>query len=106
MQVHCNINTARAHAVFENSEWVALGKVQNHWVSLGIVQNHWVSLGIVQHHLVSLGVVQMAERCFTSTETVGLLGTGAQDGHLAFHTAPDLWQGSAESLRTVYAHWV
>ena len=29
--------------------------------------------------------------CFTSTETVGLLGTGAQDGHLDFHTAPKLW---------------
>ena len=27
--------------------------------------------------------------CFTCTETVGLLGTGAQDGHLHFHTAPD-----------------
>ena len=24
------------------------------------------------------------------TETVGLLGTGAQDGHLDFHTAPEL----------------
>ena len=24
--------------------------------------------------------------CFTSTETVGLLGTGAKDGHLDFHT--------------------
>ena len=28
---------------------------------------------------------------FTSTETVGLLGTGAQDSHLDFHTAPELW---------------
>ena len=28
--------------------------------------------------------------CFTSTETVGLLGTGAQDVHLDFHTAPGL----------------
>ena len=28
--------------------------------------------------------------CFTSTETVGVLGTGAQDGHLDFHTAPEL----------------
>ena len=28
--------------------------------------------------------------CFTSTETIGLLGTGAQDGHLDFHTAPEL----------------
>ena len=30
--------------------------------------------------------------CFTSTETVGLLGTGAQDGHLDVHTAPKLWR--------------
>ena len=28
--------------------------------------------------------------CFTSTETVGLLGTGAQDVHLDFHRAPEL----------------
>ena len=32
----------------------------------------------------------MVERCFTSTETVGLLGTEAQDVHLDFHTAPGL----------------
>ena len=32
----------------------------------------------------------MVECCFTSTETVGLLGTGAQDGYLDFHTAPEL----------------
>ena len=24
-------------------------------------------------------------------KTIGLLGTGAQDGHLDFHTAPELW---------------
>ena len=29
--------------------------------------------------------------CFTSTETVGLLGSGAQDVHLDFHTPPELW---------------
>ena len=28
--------------------------------------------------------------CLTFTETVGLLGTGAQDGHLDFHTALEL----------------
>ena len=28
--------------------------------------------------------------CFTSTETVGLLRTGAQDVHLNFHTVPEL----------------
>ena len=33
----------------------------------------------------------LVECCFTSTETVGFLGTGAQDGHLDFHTAPELW---------------
>ena len=32
----------------------------------------------------------MVECCFTSTETVGLLGTVAQDGNLDFHTAPEL----------------
>ena len=33
----------------------------------------------------------MFECSFTSTEAVGLFGTGAQDGHLDFHTAPELW---------------
>ena len=36
-------------------------------------------------------VLLLLKRCFTSTETVGLLGTGAQDGHLDFHTASELW---------------
>ena len=31
----------------------------------------------------------MSKCCFTATETVGLLGTGAQDVHLDFHTAPE-----------------
>ena len=33
----------------------------------------------------------LVECCFTSTETVGLLGTGAHDVHIDFHTAPELW---------------
>ena len=32
----------------------------------------------------------MLKCCFTSTETVGLLGTGAQDGHLDSHAALEL----------------
>ena len=36
--------------------------------------------------------------CFTSTETVGLLGTGAHDVHLDFHTAPELWDGQQREL--------
>ena len=35
----------------------------------------------------------LVECCFASTETVGLLGTGAQDGHLDFHIAPELCLG-------------
>ena len=31
--------------------------------------------------------------CFTSTDTVGLLGTEYQDVHLDFHTAPELRGG-------------
>ena len=38
---------------------------------------------------VGLNVHSWLKCCFTFTETVGLLGTGAQDGHLDFHTAPE-----------------
>ena len=31
---------------------------------------------------------QLVECCLTSTETVGLLGTGAQNGHLELHSLP------------------
>ena len=33
--------------------------------------------------------LSMLKCCFTSTETVGLLGTGAQDVQLDFHTADE-----------------
>ena len=36
-------------------------------------------------------LLSLPDCCFTSTETVGLLGTGAQDVHLDFLTAPELW---------------
>ena len=41
--------------------------------------------------LLLLLLLLLLKCCFTSTETVGLLGTGAQDGHLDFHTAPELY---------------
>ena len=44
--------------------------------------------------------------CFTSTETVGLLGTGAQDGHLDFHTAPELWLISSTQRTIKYSEYV
>ena len=43
--------------------------------------------------LSSLGylyISTLVEYCFASTETAGLLGTGAQDGYLDFYTAPEL----------------
>ena len=41
-------------------------------------------------HVVLVGLLIKLKFCFTSTETVGLLGTGAQDVHLDFYTAPEL----------------
>ena len=41
-------------------------------------------------YCVGLEQVGWLKCCFTSTETVSLLGTRAQDGHLHFHTAPEL----------------
>ena len=40
--------------------------------------------------MVSVEVKLELKCCFTSKEIVGLLGTGAQDVHLDFHTAPEL----------------
>ena len=44
----------------------------------------------ILHVLARPGVDWLVKCCFPSTETVGLLGTGAQDGHLHFHTPPEL----------------
>ena len=40
-----------------------------------------------------------ARCCFTSTETVGLLGTGAQDDHLDYHTASQPCLGVKEGSK-------
>ena len=40
--------------------------------------------------------------CFTSTETVDLLGMGALDGHLEVHTAPELCCWVTKRLYTVW----
>ena len=37
-------------------------------------------------------IIMLPKCCFTPTETVGLLGTEAQDVHLDFHAAPELWK--------------
>ena len=41
------------------------------------------------HDWVLLLLLLLLKCCFTSAETVGLLGTGAQDVHLDFHTTPE-----------------
>ena len=38
----------------------------------------------------------LLKSCPTSTETVGLLGTGAQDVRFDFHTAQELWKRNVE----------
>ena len=45
--------------------------------------------------------------CFTSTETVGLLGTGAVDGHLHFHTFTQLLNSvfQATTIPALYGVW-
>ena len=64
------------------------GKAGGHkgWHSSGIVK--YLDLPLAQFRLYRVG---WSVAGFTSTETVGLLGTGAQDTHLDFHTAPELW---------------
>ena len=50
----------------------------------------------------------LAECCFTSTETAGLLGTGAQDVHIDFHTAPELCADDVllvEFIYLVFTRW-
>ena len=40
--------------------------------------------------VLGVAVLGFMKCCFTSTKIVGLLGTGAQDVHLDFHTPPEL----------------
>ena len=47
----------------------------------------------LSQQLLSSARMLLVECCFTFTETVGLLGTGAQDVHLNFHTAPEFCEG-------------
>ena len=52
----------------------------------------WVDVRVFQSRdSIGCDLFLLLTCCFTSTETVGLLGTGAQDGHLDFHTSPELW---------------
>ena len=44
----------------------------------------------LSHSPRALAVCTVVECCLTSTETVDLLGTGAQDVHLDFYTALEL----------------
>ena len=46
----------------------------------------------------------LVECRFMSTEPVGLSGTGAQDGYLDFHTAPELWNRGYPPLTLFARH--
>ena len=63
---------------------------------------HWAA--VVWHHLEptcqqSSKIFKLLKCCFTSTGTVGLLGTEAQDVHLDFHTVLELCK-SLRNLKT------
>ena len=47
----------------------------------------------------------LAECCFTCTKTVGLLGTGTQDGHLDLHTAPEFCAETVERHLFLVPAW-
>ena len=54
------------------------------------------------HTAPSSGPRMLVECCFTSTKTVGLLGSGAQDVHLDFQTAPKLWPEDVPLVEFMY----
>ena len=75
--------------------------ITSHW-SVWPTEVVWTTF--VRWFTESLGKCEqiiLVECCFTSTETVALLGTGAQDDHFDFHTAPEFWQVIQKSLATV-----
>ena len=43
---------------------------------------------------------------FVSTETISLLGTGVQDGHLDFHTAPELCLLLSGGVALIQLYWL
>ena len=52
-----------------------------------------------------LNELEQLKCCFTSTDTVCLLGTGAQDVHLDFDTPSELWAVEARELIQINS-WV
>ena len=83
--VHCVLKTSHAvsctHCVQDESR-----------VQLHTLCSRRVALSVALHsrRVVLLCPGGWLKCCFTSTETVGLLGMGAQDSHLDFHTTPVL----------------
>ena len=83
---------------------VVTGKCLGKEMTLGLVPNNNVSptsentkphtiivtLESGRNMVLLVNLTNLLKCCFTSTETVGVLGTGAQDVHLDFHTAPEL----------------
>ena len=62
---------------------------------------HTEQLGIQE---VDVYAMLLLKCCSMSTETVGLLGTEAQDGHLDFHTAPEgLYEMLYPGVRSLYS---
>ena len=100
----------RAAGLRRGGGWGGEGRGTLKTISTFILPGRYPRLkGTLVHHQCGNWELRwLVECCFTSTETVGLLGTGAQDGHLDFHTAPELW-GTSRGRRpvlTVMVDWV
>ena len=64
------------------------------WKIDGTPEKLTICYCIFKDRTIVLGLVGwLSVALITSTETVGLLGTGAQDGHLDFRTAPEFCLG-------------
>ena len=68
---------------------MCLGLVKEIVVSLVLLRRIF-TLGVEETGGFRTGSVRAVQSSLTRPETVGLLGTGAQDSRLDFHTAPEL----------------
>ena len=74
----------------DRTDYKGLGALDGHF-DFHTASELCLKMALIAAHFNAESFSWLLKCCFTSTEmTVGLLGTGAQDVHLDFHTAPVL----------------
>ena len=107
MRYKMAVDREQIYMIYMSIEILYLPKMTEAPGSLGasqrMFQEFWCWVLVRHIHLwpfVTGGcAVRKMSCCLTSTETIGLLGMGAQDIHLDFHTAPELWKMGQTSCR-------